>query len=726
VGVGVALPEVARPLALARLPDTMPVPSRGVVPPAMRLRAALARWRAASEWAGRLVQFGLVPEWTQLPPLILNNDSFTICSQRNSTTLPAMTSEIEKLISTGSVVETEEKETSETMAVSVMFPVPKKDGRTRPVINLKKTINPYVKHIHFKMEGLKTVRDVIRKDCWMVKIDLADAFHHVSLHADHQRFFRFLWKGKMYQWQVMPFGYKDAPRTFTKLMMVLAKIARAKGLNIVVYQDDILIMAPTEKEMERARDTFLSLLIEFGLTLNLPKSVLTPTQLIEFLGTLIDSRNMTFSLPPDKVEKTLALVEKTLTRAIKGKPIELKPLQRLIGTLQSATDCVLPTRLHLNTLIEALREAEANEKRKVIPSLLAQKDLEWWRDNLRLSNGKPILTRPPDVTLDTDASEKGWGAVHFSPTGARKECQGFFTSEMTSNNRELLAIHNSVVSLAHSENWRGISVRVRTDNQTSMAYINRMGGREPHLSRVAEKIHTFCLERKILLTAEYLPGLENSIADSLSRVESNWSEAQLHPHLFSLVETRWGPHTLDCFAAQTNAQCAKYVSLRLDTSTIYTDFLSRPASRKENLWAFPPFALVGRLLRKIEEEEIPSITLLIPAWPAQPWWPVFPHLLADWPMVLPPHKTPLLTWEEGKQRGHQPLWAWSALRLSGQRSQRVAFQKTLSTLSSSVTNTESLRERISNMITCGPAGATGVQTRNAIYSLSEALMWLIA
>ena len=51
-------------------------------------------------------------------------------------------------------------------------------------------------------------------------------------------------------------------------MMVLAKVARAKGLRIVVYQDDILIMAPTEKEAIRARDIFLQLLTDFGLAMN--------------------------------------------------------------------------------------------------------------------------------------------------------------------------------------------------------------------------------------------------------------------------------------------------------------------------------------------------------------------------------------------------------------------------------------------------------------------------
>jgi hypothetical protein len=525
---------------------------------------------------------------------------------------------------------------------------------------------------------------------------------------------------------VMPFGYRDAPRTFTKLMMVLAKVARTKGLIIVVYQDDILIIAPTETECARQRDTFLNLLNEFGLSMNIPKSVLIPTQLIEFLGTMVDSRNMTFSLPTNKVAKTVAMVAKMLTRASKERPVDLKSLQRLIGTLQSATDCVLPTRLHLNTLIEALREAEVDMKQKVILPPLAQRDLEWWRDNLHLSNGKPMLTRAPDVMMDTDASEKGWGAVHFAPTGERKECQGFFTNELTSNNRELLAIHNSVISLVRSENWHDISLRVRTDNQTSKSYINRMGGREPHLSRVTENIHTFCLERKIFLTAEYLPGVENSIADSLSRVEANWAEAQLHPHLFDLIERRWGPHTLDCFAAQTNKQCTRYVSFRLDTHTMYTDFLSRPASAKENLWAFPPFALLGRLMRKIEEEEIANVSLLIPVWPAQPWWPVFPRLLADWPLLLPAHKTPLLTWEEGKQIGHQPQWAWTALRLSGRPSRREVFRKQLFSLSSSATSMGKKVERISSMISCGPAGATGAQTEDAIHSLSEALMWLTA
>ena len=53
---------------------------------------------------------------------------------------------------------------------SNMFMVPKKGGGQRPVINLK-YLNHFVKSEHFKMEGLHTVKTLLRKNDWMAKID---------------------------------------------------------------------------------------------------------------------------------------------------------------------------------------------------------------------------------------------------------------------------------------------------------------------------------------------------------------------------------------------------------------------------------------------------------------------------------------------------------------------------------------------------------------------------
>ncbi len=553
--------QAARSSQPSRLPDTCMAPLEA---PSTRLRAALPAWARCSRWAAQVVEHGLTPEWlpASRPPRILKPDSHTLCQKYGGTHVAGMEKEIQKLIDLGSVAPVLEVTylDTEDSVTSIMFPVPKPDGRTRPVINLK-TINPYVRAIPFKMEGLKTVQDLLRKDWWMVKVDLADAFHHIPLHPNHLRFFRFLWKGTTYQWQVMPFGYRDAPRIFTKMMAVVAREARKRGVRLVVYIDDILLIAPTALAAQEALAIFLQLLRDFGFTLNIPKSVLTPTQVIEFLGVIVDSRSMTFALPPQKMEKIMNLARAMVRRAASNRPIMLIDLQRLIGTFQSVTPCVLPTRLHTNTLIEALRSAESHPQLQAYLGASAMADLNWWQQHLPTYNGRPIVPPPPDYSLDTDASGKGWGAVHFSRHKKAYECQGYFTTLMSSNTRELTAISLAVQSLTRRMDWKDCSVRVRTDNQTAMSYINRMGGREPHLTRITEEVHKACLTRHIFPTAEYLPGQQNQIADRLSRIKSNWAESHLDPSLFHLVDGTWGPHTLDAFASATNHQCKRYVSL---------------------------------------------------------------------------------------------------------------------------------------------------------------------
>ncbi|KAL0173005.1 hypothetical protein M9458_033316, partial [Cirrhinus mrigala] len=95
------------------------------------------------------------------------------------------------------------------------FIVPKKDGGLRPILDLR-LLNRSVMRLKFKMLTIKQVVSQIRSEDWFVTIDLKDAYFHVSILPQHRKFLRFAFRGKAYQYRVLPFGLALSPRTFTK------------------------------------------------------------------------------------------------------------------------------------------------------------------------------------------------------------------------------------------------------------------------------------------------------------------------------------------------------------------------------------------------------------------------------------------------------------------------------------------------------------------------------
>ena len=78
---------------------------------------------------------------------------------------------------------------------------------------------------------------------------------------------------------------------------------RRLNILIIIYLDDMLLISRTIEETLMARDIVIFLLQLLGFVLNLKKSVLTPTQRIDFLGVTVDLSTMTLSLPQKKVSE---------------------------------------------------------------------------------------------------------------------------------------------------------------------------------------------------------------------------------------------------------------------------------------------------------------------------------------------------------------------------------------------------------------------------------------
>lgn len=240
-----------------------------------------------------------------------------------------------------------------------------KKGTTarRPVLNMKPG-NVFVRYRHFKLEDLKTVKDLVQQGDWACRVDLKDAYLHVPVAPAHQRFFRFRFKGEVYQWRCLAFGYRDAPRFFQKLMIAALWEEREDGIRLVIYLDDILILASSSSLCRAHLFRVLKKLLTLGFIINLEKSILVPVQRIQFLGVILDFLAMTMELPQDKLVVFLRRIKKLLKKAKKSKVFTLLELQSLVGTLLSVSSCVWATRIHLNSLIEMQRVAlEAKDSR---------------------------------------------------------------------------------------------------------------------------------------------------------------------------------------------------------------------------------------------------------------------------------------------------------------------------------------------------------------------------
>ena len=99
----------------------------------------------------------------------------------------------------------------------------------------------------------------------------------------------------------LPFCLATAPRVFTSLTKPNLFLCHHKGLCIVIYLDDILVLVCSKWVGKRAHSFLCSLLVHLGLHIKFPKSFLCLSETFTFLGLFWDTVCMSVSLPPDKL-----------------------------------------------------------------------------------------------------------------------------------------------------------------------------------------------------------------------------------------------------------------------------------------------------------------------------------------------------------------------------------------------------------------------------------------
>ncbi|KAM8975733.1 LOW QUALITY PROTEIN: uncharacterized protein RCH25_020573 [Pelodytes ibericus] len=474
--------------------------------------------------------------------------------------------------------------------LSNLFLVPKRGGGIRPVINLR-PLNAFVMYQHFKMEGIHCLRDLLLMGDWMVKLDLQDEYLTVPVTPDHQPYIQFMWDHTICQFTCLPFGLSSAPWCFTKLLKPVMGFLRRKGVRLIIYLDDLLIMSQDFATLNTHLNWTMDLLQNLGFLINLEKSILTPSRTMEFLGFAINSPHGSLHLPKAKVKSIKKEIKKVLSLPL----ISLRHLARIIGHLSASIQAIFPGPLHYRVLqqlkIRSLRLGMTYDH-SIPLDYGAREELSWWLTHMEAWNGRAIFGTVPDLVVESDASLLGWGAQ--CGTLSTGGCWSLQESNLHINCLELLAREFAVRSFARTS--RNCSILLRLDNTAAVRYINHLGGtRSLALSHQATTFWTFCLAHNISVQAEHIPGLSNVDADWNSRHFTDSSDWRLHQSLFHRLELLWGPLYIDLFASRLNMQLQRFYSWRPDPEALATDaFLQQwPPNRH---YAFPPFCLISRTL----------------------------------------------------------------------------------------------------------------------------------
>ena len=100
---------------------------------------------------------------------------------------------------------------------------------------------------------------------------------------------------------------------------------------------------------------------------------------------------------------------------------------------------------------------------------------------------------------------------------------------------------------------------------------------------------------------------------------------------------RWRDHcfaSIDLFATCLNAKLPLYCSLVPDPQAVFQDAFRHPWDDLD-LYAFPPFLLVGRVITRVQESSRVAMTLVAPLWPEKEWFADLLLLLTQPPLALP-------------------------------------------------------------------------------------------
>ena len=257
---------------------------------------------------------------------------------------------------------------------SRLFVVWKTSGSWRPVIDLSHLIR-FVDVSPFQMGTIQSVLLSVRQGVWMASITLMEAYLQVPVPPASRHFLRFMFRDTVYHFKALCFGLSPAPQVFPRVMALVFAILLSLGVRMRRYLDDWLVQSPSRGSLLGDLQTVLQLCHELGIVVNPQQSNLVPSQVVLYLGVVIDSASFRASLSAERISRLQSTAAEFQSCASPTARLWLS----LLGVLSSLAHLVPGGRLRMRSLQLCLHRSWDRQdlEAPVYTSMECLRDIQW-------------------------------------------------------------------------------------------------------------------------------------------------------------------------------------------------------------------------------------------------------------------------------------------------------------------------------------------------------------
>ena len=164
------------------------------------------------------------------------------------------------------------------------------------------------------------------------------------------------------------------------------------------------------------------------------------------------------------------------------------------------------------------------------------------------------------------------------------------------------------------------------DSAPLIACWKKDGSRNSHINNVLKEVFYLTLSANFHVILHFVPSQENP-ADSPSHIPSD-RECMLSPASWQSIQRAFGLHAIDLMATSDNVQkdlSGRALPFFAPTSSLQAlgvNVFSQVIVPSYNAYVFPPFVLVGPLIRFLATQGCPYTIVVPDLRPRKYWWPL--------------------------------------------------------------------------------------------------------